>query len=743
MSVTPVDLLGSKYPVCKDSIEKISKKWATRTKNLRTIWPESGTFDVTVCEEMEGLIKNYKPKDKNKKRSEKRKVEQEVLNLFKNEGINFLKNMKIIREMIKKDDEEEKLEKMTQPPPYEPFKSQMIKQMPVVTMSGDVTIEGQVEITPYPEEGNKEPIPLRAGKSRDSNSKAKKKASGCTSNRNDEEQDEDVISPYAEAQEALSELIRGRDEVYRDATEFLRKIQADSARGLEVTSKANSEASEEEEEEEAQSEAGSESSHQARRSPTNRETSSGQTSRNPKEGEYKFVAGKIYLQDSEIEPNQLDQLVWTRKEGGRLRKPVDISTPRKCQKQSDAAGQCPILIKGRQAQYVPWGSQDLDGLVARLPDLHEGAGKWIKMVEDETTGKLLALGDIKALLAKCVGSSKMNELLRAAGLQNAINSPFMDGNPFNGNRARMWQELRNGYPNRIDPRTLKGEHLGEEENPATYVRSQLRKWKEELERDPEEDMVMAALFRNAIVDSMPPVVKARLEDVVGLNSKSHKEFCDHVTHAVEQYRKNEQKLKNQEKELQRKLVQLQLEELARKKKTQAVVKDKDKEEDHAAMMAPVNTPTPMMQQPGTGNTVQPAPGSGLQQPAPIVIYVKPEQQNRFGPRPMQGQGPMQAQQGRQNQGRNPCWGCGQLGHNRRDCPINPWNMDQRQGSRWQAGRQQRGQWQDQRQQGPNWQDQQQQPWQNQQQQGPVNQQQGPINPQQGPVNPWRGPDVGY
>ena len=62
--------------------------------------------------------------------------------------------------------------------------------------------------------------------------------------------------------------------------------------------------------------------------------------------------------------------------------------------------------------------------------------------------------------------------------------------------------------------------------------------------------------------------------MVGLNSKTHKEFCDHVTHAVEQYRKNELKLKIQEKELQRKLTQLQIEQLTsnNKKKIQATVK---------------------------------------------------------------------------------------------------------------------------------------------------------------------------
>ncbi len=77
---------------------------------------------------------------------------------------------------------------------------------------------------------------------------------------------------------------------------------------------------------------------------------------------------------------------------------------------------------------------------------------------------------------------------------------------------------------------------------------------------------MATLFRNAVIDAMTQAVKSRLEDVVGLNSKTHKVLCDHVSHAVVQHRNNEQKLKSQEKEIQRKLTQLQLEELTKRNK---------------------------------------------------------------------------------------------------------------------------------------------------------------------------------
>ena len=68
--------------------------------------------------------------------------------------------------------------------------------------------------------------------------------------------------------------------------------------------------------------------------------------------------------------------------------------------------QCPILIKGDQGHYIPWATQDLEGLVVHLPDLHEGAGKWIRIFEDYTMGKLLSVGDIKALLARVTSVQK-------------------------------------------------------------------------------------------------------------------------------------------------------------------------------------------------------------------------------------------------------------------------------------------------------------------------------------------------
>ncbi|XP_048045690.1 uncharacterized protein LOC125267784 [Megalobrama amblycephala] len=261
------------------------------------------------------------------------------------------------------------------------------------------------------------------------------------------------------------------------------------------------------------------------------------------DGEYKRVSGTLLLEGVP----QREQR-WRRGDNLRERPTSAIFMQRAEEDMQDKdKRQCPILIRGRQGQYVPWARQDLEGLVARLPDIHEGAGKWIRLLEKETMGKILAIGDVKALLARCVGGAKTNEIFEAAGLQPAIGRTDMDATPLDIFRPLIWQTLRRSYTTQMDPKLLKGEQIGEAENPTTYIQRQLRRWKQELERDPEKDPVITTLFRTAIVEAMPPAVKTRLEDVVGLNSKSPKEFCDHVAHAVEQHRKNEQKLKKSRK----------------------------------------------------------------------------------------------------------------------------------------------------------------------------------------------------
>ena len=95
-------------------------------------------------------------------------------------------------------------------------------------------------------------------------------------------------------------------------------------------------------------------------------------------------------------------------------------------------GQYPILINRTQGHYVPWQTLNLAGLVARLPDIHEGAIKWIRAFEEETVGTLLAVGHIKAVWAWCLGASTMEDILRHSKNDWMLNHRA-DGTEFNAN----------------------------------------------------------------------------------------------------------------------------------------------------------------------------------------------------------------------------------------------------------------------------------------------------------------------
>lgn len=73
MSKTPVEILGARHPLCKEEITKMSKKWEECTRKMSTKWPAEGTLDVSLCEEMETMIKKHKTSDKEKKMRKKEK----------------------------------------------------------------------------------------------------------------------------------------------------------------------------------------------------------------------------------------------------------------------------------------------------------------------------------------------------------------------------------------------------------------------------------------------------------------------------------------------------------------------------------------------------------------------------------------------------------------------------------------------------------------------------------------------
>jgi len=178
--------------------------------------------------------------------------------------------------------------------------------------------------------------------------------------------------------------------------------------------------------------------------------------------------------------------------------------------------------------------------------------------------------------------------------------------------------------------------------------------------------VLKTLFRDSILEALPDPVRGRLEDVVGLKSMPHGVFRDYVVHAVEKYRQDELKLKEQDKNIQRKFAQLQLGELQGKQKVkgQALLTPWATELVLPTSTAMNLTPAVITQPPCPLQTPLP-----VQTPPVVNVYPQPSYTQRSGGqvqyRPRRGfrRG---TPGGRRSMG--VCWGCGKLGHFADRCP---------------------------------------------------------------------------
>ncbi|KAM3613819.1 uncharacterized protein V6R79_005486 [Siganus canaliculatus] len=133
--------------------------------------------------------------------------------------------------------------------------------------------------------------------------------------------------------------------------------------------------------------------------------------------------------------------------------------------------QAPLAAKANgNVQYVSWSFMDMVGLASRLPDLNEGASKWITKLEERTAGVKLALGDIKALLMHVAGKQMTEEMFLDAHLPLVVRGNTADHIDFGGHRNFIWTQLRRHYPEKIDPTKLEGEALNEAERPAKFLR---------------------------------------------------------------------------------------------------------------------------------------------------------------------------------------------------------------------------------------------------------------------------------
>jgi len=374
------------------------------------------------------------------------------------------------------------------------------------------------------------------------------------------------------------------------------------------------------------------------------------------------------------------------KEGRKERERVQKEKARKgvISEESDTeemAVMAPLITKSGSAHYQPWAHSDVSGLIARLPVLHEGAGRWINKLESETQGRDLAVGDMKCLLSLILGKADTEAVLDKEGLGYLMTDAKLDAWCFDQIRPRVWKALRAAYPNQYSPSAVWIEKLKDSDNPAAFVERAAQEWTIRMEQRPEDSGPATMQFRRAVMDALPKEVRTQLENDWRLAIMPKEEFRMAVVHQVTLYRQGKDREEQQEREATRKLTHVQLQEAkgAKKAATQAPV-------------MPTTAPVPQPQQPVTQQPMAQQPV--MMQPQPVQPIVQTWQQAPYGPPPQQQQGQQWYQprgrggfrqgrggqgrggqgrgqyQGQQNQGNNiECWICGGIGHIFRNCPT--------------------------------------------------------------------------
>ncbi|XP_042179607.1 uncharacterized protein LOC121846702 [Oncorhynchus tshawytscha] len=304
-------------------------------------------------------------------------------------------------------------------------------------------------------------------------------------------------------------------------------------------------------------------------------------------------------------------------------------------------------------EYVAWKMQDLTALMEQLPSLHGGASAWLLQLQSLTSGVRLALGDMKALLARSTDYTTMNALINTAGLGKLGSATEPEKY-----RVSLWNELRRAYPTEKNYATLTSFAMEDGEQAAQYLDRAKTTWRSVHIEPHDQSGTTLSMWKEMVVNGTPIEVKTKLRATVGLMALPTAQFNSHVHHHISQYNKDKGTADSQVQSLQLQLLKLQLNE------AQKTAKQKKQ------MMAEEPTDIAKIQTMNQMLVAAPAPPTPPQ--APVVYaappnpganygyegYIQPGFSNPSGPT---WGGPPQA--------RRHCYNCYQEGHYARICPA--------------------------------------------------------------------------
>ncbi|XP_013856355.1 uncharacterized protein LOC106512235 [Austrofundulus limnaeus] len=253
-----------------------------------------------------------------------------------------------------------------------------------------------------------------------------------------------------------------------------------------------------------------------------------------------------------------------------------------------------------EVRYKPFRLGDVQAIVDKMPPVAEGGGLWLEQMGKVTAGHTLALGDFRAVAARCFTVQDLHDIEEAAGLMTE-----QDDEPLADFIFNISTVLRERYPVSVAaaiPKFL----WKPDQHPRAYLEQCKEEWVRKTGQHPGRDE-SKQWFRTAVLEGVPVLVKQRMCDNPDLPGSDSPVWEKHLVHHLQVAKDKTDKEMQEVQDLQTQLLRLKL----GKAREQASEKKKQDKLQMVTSKAPLGPEGEYLANPPNWSNQQSAPhGSG-------------------------------------------------------------------------------------------------------------------------------------
>lgn len=222
-------------------------------------------------------------------------------------------------------------------------------------------------------------------------------------------------------------------------------------------------------------------------------------------------------------------------EKGRVVRPKAGNTPhpivRRSQENKDTlelAGEFPLVVtSGGQMKYKPYGVGDVNALTDLLPPITDGGAGCLKEFDRATTRVQLALGDFRAVVARCVKGTALDDTEKLAGTAMVV-----DSIPFCRVVNAISGALLERYPTPNASKILKLVRKPDQ-SPRDFIEQAKAMWALRTGHHPGKEGMQQLWFREAVLKGVLEQVRAAMVDNPDMEGAESHVWEKHLVHRLQ------------------------------------------------------------------------------------------------------------------------------------------------------------------------------------------------------------------